>query len=92
MGGKKWKFKLGIALILISVVIFLMLFVLPFLSLNVGVKIGLSTALLVAGEGTFWLGIVLIGKDVYLKFKNGLKSGEWGKKTGTKTDPENNKE
>jgi len=77
MGIKKWKFRSGIILILISVIIFLMLFAIPFLSMDSGKKIGLSTAFLVAGEGLFWIGIVLIGKEVYLKFKSKLMSGEW---------------
>jgi hypothetical protein len=88
--GKKWKLRLGIILISISVVIFLMLFALPFLSITMAVKIALSTAFLVAGEVLFWLGIVSIGKDVYLKFKARLRSGEWMKKTDTPTGTENN--
>jgi hypothetical protein len=87
--GKKWKLRLGIILISISVVIFLMLFALPFLSITMTVKIALTTAFLVAGEVLFWLGIVLIGKDVYLKFKDRLRSGEWGKKSDTTTGSEN---
>jgi len=37
----------------------------------------LSTTLVVVGEVSFWVGTILIGKDVYLKFKEKLKSGEW---------------
>jgi hypothetical protein len=33
----------------------------------------LTPVLLVAGEVMFWGGIVLIGKDVYLRFKEKLK-------------------
>ena len=91
MGFRKWKFKLGIGMIVVSIVIFLMLFSLPFLSISTKIKIALSTIFLVAGEGMFWLGIVLIGKDVYLKFKEKVMSGEWkSKKNGKKTGPEQN--
>ena len=83
MNRKKWKFRLGLGLISISVVLFLLLFSLPFLPLNVKIKLALSPALLVAGEVMFWLGILLIGKDVYLRFKTRLMSGEWGKKKQT---------
>lgn len=77
MSQKTWKFKLGIILILISVVIFLMLFSLPFVSLKTTIKIALSTAFAISGELLFWLGILLIGKDVYKKFILKIKSGNW---------------
>jgi hypothetical protein len=77
MGKKKWKLKLGIILISVSVVIFLLLFALPFVSMDTKVKIALTTAFIVVGEVMFWVGTILIGKDVYLKFKAKLKSGEW---------------
>lgn len=77
MDKKKWKLKLGIVLISASVAIFLMLFALPFVSMDTKVKIALTTAFMIGGEVMFWVGTILIGKDVYLKFKAKLKSGEW---------------
>jgi len=77
MDIKKLKFKLGIILISVSVTFFLIIFALPFISMDTKVKIGLSTVLIVVGEVSFWVGTILIGKDVYLKFKEKLKSGEW---------------
>jgi len=77
MNKKKWKFKLGIILISVSILIFLMLFALPFVSIDTKVKIALTTAFIIGGEVMFWVGTLLIGKDVYLKFKAALKSGEW---------------
>ena len=73
MDSKRWKFKFGIVIIVISIVIFLTLFAIPFLAINVKTKLALTPVLLVAGEVMFWLGIVLIGKDVYLSFKAKLK-------------------
>lgn len=75
MEFRKWKFRLGIGLIVVSVVVFLLLFALPFLSLDSKIKIALGSLFLLAGELMFWLGIVLIGKDVYLKFKGKLNQG-----------------
>lgn len=77
MNKKKWKFKFGIILISVSVVFFLIIFALPFISMDTKVKIVLTTTLIVVGEVSFWVGTILIGKDVYLKFKEKLKSGEW---------------
>lgn len=77
MDKKKLKFRLGIILISISVTFFLVIFALPFISMDLKFKLGLSTTLVVVGEVSFWVGTILIGKDVYLKFKEKLKSGEW---------------
>ena len=77
MDKKKLKFRLGIILISVSVTFFLIIFVLPFVSMNIKVKGILITTLVVVGEVSFWVGTLLIGKDVYLKFKEKLKSGEW---------------
>ncbi len=84
-----WKFRLGLILIAIAVLIFLMLFALPFLSISLKLKLTLTPVFLVAGEVTFWLGILLVGKDVYLKFKEKLTSTDWrGKKNKNPSDPE----
>jgi hypothetical protein len=88
MDKKTWVFKFGIILISVSVLFFLFLLALPFITLDLNMKIVLSTALLVVGEVSFWLGTIFIGKDVYLKFKDKLKSGEW---FGKKKDDESNK-
>lgn len=73
----KWKLKLGIIMISVSVVIFLMLFSLPFVIMDTKWKIALSTAFAISGEVLFWVGILFVGKDVYKKFILKLKSGEW---------------
>ena len=79
MDIRKWKLRFGTGLLIASVLVFLLLFTIPFLSLDLKLKLALTPLLLVLGEVMFWLGIVLIGKDVYLRFKAGLKSGEWWK-------------
>lgn len=81
--NKKWKLKLGIILISVSVVIFLMLFSLPFVHMDTRWKIGLSTLFAISGEVLFWLGIFFVGKDVYKKFILHIKSGEWMEKKKT---------
>lgn len=85
--SKKWKLRLGIILISVSVVIFLMLFSLPFVHMDTRWKIGLSTAFAISGEVLFWLGIFFVGKDVYKKFILQIKSGEWMEKKKTDEPP-----
>ena len=77
MNYKKLRFRTGIVMISISVVIFLTLFAVPFMPLDAKLKITLGTIFIVAGEVLFWLGTILIGKEVYKKFMVMLKSGEW---------------
>ncbi|NEW82702.1 MAG: transporter suffix domain-containing protein [Mariniphaga sp.] len=77
MDKKKLKFRLGIILISVSVAFFLIIFALPFISMNLKVKVALTTTLVIVGEVSFWVGTLLIGKEVYQKFMAKLKSGEW---------------
>ena len=77
MDFRKWKLRFGLGLIIFSVLVFLLLFTIPFLSLELKLKLALTPILLVAGEVMFWMGIVLIGKDVYQTFKAKLKAGAW---------------
>ena len=77
MNYKKIRFRLGIVMISISVVIFLTLFAVPFIPMDAKLKITLGTIFIVAGEVLFWVGTLLIGKEVYKKFMAMLKSGEW---------------
>lgn len=77
MDFKKWKLRIGIVMISISVACFLFLLAVPFLQVGPKFKITLTTVLIVVGEVMFWVGTILIGKDVYNKFKEKLKSGEW---------------
>ncbi|MEI6142348.1 MAG: transporter suffix domain-containing protein [Mariniphaga sp.] len=77
MNYKKLRFRTGIVMISISIVIFLALFAVPFISMDAKLKITLGTILIVAAEVLFWGGTILIGKEVYNKFMTMLKSGDW---------------
>ena len=77
MDKKKLKFRLGIILISVSVTFFLIIFALPFIAMNLKFKVALTTTLIIVGEVSFWVGTLLIGKEVYKKFMAKLKSGEW---------------
>ena len=77
MKKKNWKFKLGIILVVISITIFFILFAMPFVPMGTKSKITISTVLIISGETMFWVGTLLIGKEVWNKYKTYLKSGEW---------------
>ena len=58
----------------------------PFISMNLKVKVALTTTLVIVGEVSFWVGTLLIGKEVYKKFMANLKSGEWLEKKKKEDD------
>lgn len=77
---KTIKFKIGAILILVSVVLFLLIPVIPFLSITRGVKITISTVLFVLVEITFWSGGILLGKELLDKYKSYLNPKNWKSK------------
>ncbi len=60
----------GYIILGISILIWLMIPVVPFLGLSVGKIAGITTGLVIAGEITFYLSIFLIGKEFLVKIRN----------------------
>lgn len=79
--GKSIKFKIGVILLVISIISFLMLPVIPFLDIEKGVKYAVTTALFVFAEVTFWVGGILMGKELFTKYKSLLNPKNWKKLT-----------
>lgn len=80
MEKKSWKLKVGISIMVLSVVLFLSLPVIPFLEIDNKTKISLSTVLFVIAEITFWGGGVLVGKELFSKYKSYFNPKNWFKK------------
>jgi formate hydrogenlyase subunit 4 len=76
---KTWKFKLGIVLLIVCVIAFLSIPVVPFLALENSAKITLSTVLFVIGEIAFWVGGILLGKELFTKYKTYMNPKNWVK-------------
>ena len=74
---KNWQFKLGIILIISCIPFFLMIPVFPFLDLENKLKITLSTASLITGEVLFWSGGLLVGKELFTKYKSWFNPKNW---------------
>jgi hypothetical protein len=64
--------KLGLFLIIISFLPWLAMAILPFISLSVAQKALLVPALLVFAEVIFWLGALLVGKEVVQRYRRYL--------------------
>ena len=81
-----WQMRIGIGLMVICIPFFLLIPVIPFLNLDSKTKVGISTALLVVGEILFWVGGLLVGKELLTKYKSSLNPKNWFKRTKTRTN------
>lgn len=61
---------LAYALIAISTLSWTMVFVIPFLDFSVAEIAGIITVLIIIGEVTFYIAILLLGKPLWEKMKN----------------------
>ncbi|MCZ4694669.1 hypothetical protein DWB61_06425 [Ancylomarina euxinus] len=77
MKKKKQTIKLGIILIILCIPFFLFLPVVPFLEMDAKTKITLSTISLIIGEVMFWVGGILVGKELLGKYKSYFKPKNW---------------
>jgi membrane protein DedA with SNARE-associated domain len=74
---KTWKFKTGIFLIILSTLFFTSLLAVPFLDVTGKTKITVSTIAVILGEITFWVGGILLGKELLTKYKSYLNPKNW---------------
>ena len=77
---KNWKFKTGILLIALSTISFLSLLAVLFFDFSGKEKITYSTAAVIFGEATFWIGGILLGKELFNKYKYYFNPMNWFKK------------
>lgn len=73
-------FKWGIVLLIICVVAFLAIPVVPFLNIGNGAKVTIAAVLFVIGEATFWVGAILVGKELLAKYTSRLNPKNWFKR------------
>lgn len=84
MKKRNWKIKLGILLLILCVPFFLAIPLVPFLSFEAKAKITISTVLLIVGEVLFWSGGLLVGKELFTKYKSYFNPKNWHKKKSEK--------
>ena len=80
MKKKNWKIRVGIFLIVFCIPFFLFIPIIPFLEMEAKSKITLSTISLIAGEVLFWSGGILVGKELFMKYKSYFNPKNWFKK------------
>jgi hypothetical protein len=64
---KRW---LGIALLAASFAFYGCLLLVPFISFTGERKVALSAALVILGEGSFWLAVLILGRETMAKYRN----------------------
>lgn len=69
--------RYGIILIVISIILFLLVFVVPWFSWTVKAKATIVTTLLVVAEVLWWIGVGLVGKQLWSKYKRALNPWRW---------------
>jgi hypothetical protein len=79
---KNWKFKLGLILILSSLIFFALLVIIPLTNLSKTYKITFTSFSFVLAEVLFYSGGFFIGKDLFNKYKAWLNPKNWFKRRG----------
>jgi hypothetical protein len=64
---KRW---LGISLVAASFAFYGCLLLVPFTSFSAERKIALSTLLVILGEGSFWLAVLILGREAMAKYND----------------------
>ena len=77
---KSWTFKAGIFLIIMSCVLYGSILLVPMTSYNLATKAVITTTLVVTGEISFWVGGLLLGKELVTKYRSYLNPLRWFKK------------
>lgn len=60
---------IGYILFIISILLWCLVPLIPFLSLSIGIKASLATSLILFAEVVWWLSLLLIGKELILIIK-----------------------
>jgi hypothetical protein len=81
---KRW---LSIALVAASFAFYGCLLLVPFTSFSAERKIALSTSLVILGEGSFWLAVLILGREAMAKYRDlnwRMRLSAWLKKVEEK--------
>jgi len=85
-GKRPLIYKIGLIMIVTSLVIWIIPLVVPFLPLSVSLKATIITVVVVVAEILFWTGAVFVGKEVAVKIRGYLNPKNWRKRKGEEND------
>jgi len=86
MKKKNWKIRVGLFLVIFCIPFFLFIPAIPFLDMEAKSKMILSTVSLIIGEVLFWAGGILLGKELFIKYKSYFNPKNWFKKADKNKD------
>ena len=69
--------RIGLAILVLSLVFWAFFLVIPFLPLSTGRKAAVGGVNFIIAEATFWLGAVLAGKEIVTRFKTWMNPKWW---------------
>lgn len=84
-----WQIKLGIFLMIFSGVFFAGTILFPLTDLPVKTKVALSTASFIMMEVVFWAGGLLVGKELFTKYKKQLNPKNWFNRSSPQREEQN---
>lgn len=73
----KVRLKLGVAIVILSILLFLFLPIIPFLNMDSKTKVTVSTVVFISAEVTFYGGGFLVGKELFSKYKSYFNPKNW---------------
>lgn len=85
-----WTRWCGIALVGLSFALYGGLALVPWLSWSLEGKVGLSSLLVILGEVSFWIGGLILGKQVIARYRRVLDPRWWlraSKRLGDRSEP-----
>ena len=77
MARMKRTDKLALGCLVLSCLFYAALFGVPFLSGDYATKAAVSGGLIVAGEGAFWLGVAIAGRELMRRYRRRLWPSTW---------------
>jgi hypothetical protein len=77
--NKNWKFKLGLLMVLVSLIFFALMAIIPMLDIESNKKIWFSTFSFITAEALFYTGGFFLGKEIFSKYKSFFNPKNWFK-------------
>lgn len=85
--NKNWKLKFGVILMILCIPFFIVFPpIIAFMELSSSYKVTISLVSIILGEVMFWSGGLLIGADLFKKYKSYFNPKNWFKKKNNKTE------
>lgn len=72
-----WKRWLGLGLVGLSFAFYGLLFLVPQASFSTEMKLTISSVLVISGEASFWIGSIVLGKEVISRYRRYLDPRRW---------------